>query len=154
MKKLILAVCIGALCLSCVACNSGEAGTVTETTQDVYAFAEYNPEESLVLTEQNTSDALYGEWFFLNFSEVQSYTFNEDGTGVYTVNGVGRNFTYNVIDDGHFEMLLEEVGFVERYAYSISEDGILTLHDDFGGLIELSQDPNAVSVATETMVTE
>lgn len=54
-----------------------------------------------------------------------SYTFNKDGTGVYSVAGVGVNFTYT-LSDGKLIVTTGETGISVTYTYTIEKD-VLTM---------------------------
>ena len=87
MKKRLLCLCVGVMCLSlCTACGSNGSplnlGT-TESTADVYAIAALETGETLVLEESNTDEVLMGEWVLGDEIVTETYFFYEDGTGFY-----------------------------------------------------------------------
>lgn len=146
MKKKLLCLCVGVMCFSfCTACGSNGSALIpstTESTADIYAIAELQPGETLVLEESNTDDVLMGQWTLGDEIVTEYYTFSEDGTGVYLIsdnNGTSeRNFTYTVDENGYVDMLFDGAGYVERYAYTV-EGETLTLEDNFGAVIELTK---------------
>ena len=146
MKKRLLCLCVGVMCLSlCTACSSNGTALIpntTESTADVYAIAALETGETLVLEESNTDEVLMGRWVLGDEIVTESYYFYEDGTGFYQledqVGTSSRDFTYNVDGNGYVDMLFDGAGYVERYAYTV-DGGTLTLEDNFGAVLELNK---------------
>lgn len=146
MKKRLLCLCVGIMCLSlCTACSSNGTALIpdtTESTADVYAIAALETGETLVLEESNTDEVLMGQWVLGDEIVTESYYFYEDGTGFYQledqVGSSSRDFTYTVDENGYVDMLFDGAGYVERYAYTV-EGETLTLEDNFGAVLELNK---------------
>ena len=146
MKKRLLYLCVGIMCISlCTACGSNGSTLIpgaTESSADVYAVAELQPGETLVLAESNTDEVLMGQWMLGDELVTETYFFYEDGTGFYQledqVGSSSRDFTYTVDENGYVDMLFDGAGYVERYAYTV-DGGHLTLEDNFGAVLELNK---------------
>ena len=146
MKKRLLCLCVGIMCISlCTACGSNGFALIpgaTESSADVYAVAELQPGETLVLAESNTDEVLLGQWALGDELVTETYFFYEDGTGFYQLEdqagSSSRDFTYTVDENGYVDMLFDGAGYVERYAYTV-DGGTLTLEDNFGAVLELNK---------------
>ena len=118
--------------------------SVAETTRDVYAVADYDPENPITMetSPEYSDEALLGSWELVNGGVTETYTFATSNSGTYSItadsNSTDRGFTYNVVEGNTVEFLFDEAGYIERYTYTI-EDQTLTLTDEWGGVLVLTK---------------
>ncbi|MBR3645082.1 MAG: hypothetical protein IKN54_01570 [Lachnospiraceae bacterium] len=149
-KRLIALALSVSFLLGLSACNT-DTGTetslvssVAETTRDVYAVADYDPENPITMetSPEYSDEALLGSWELVNGGVTETYTFATSNSGTYSItadsNSTDRGFTYNVVEGNTVEFLFDEAGYIERYTYTI-EDQTLTLTDEWGGVLVLTK---------------
>lgn len=149
-KRLIALALSVSFLLGLSACNT-DTGTetslvssVAETTRDVYAVADYDPENPITMetSPEYSDEALLGSWELVNGGVTETYTFATSNSGTYSItadsNSTDRGFTYNVVEGNTVEFLFDEAGYIERYTYTI-EDQTLTLTDEWGGMLVLTK---------------
>ena len=149
-KRLIALALSVSFLLGLSACNT-DTGTetslvssVAETTRDVYAVADYDPENPITMetSPEYSDEALLGSWDLVNGGVTETYTFETSNSGTYSVmadsSTSDRGFTYNVFEGNTVEFLFDEAGYIERYTYTIEEQ-TLTLTDEWGGVLVLTK---------------
>lgn len=149
-KRLIALALSVSFLLGLSACNT-DTGTetslvssVAETTRDMYAVADYDPENPITMetSPEYSDEALLGSWELVNGGVTETYTFATSNSGTYSItadsNSTDRGFTYNAVEGNTVEFLFDEAGYIERYTYTI-EDQTLTLTDEWGGVLVLTK---------------
>lgn len=143
-KRLIALALSVSFLLGLSACDTSLVSSVAETTRDVYAVADYEPENPITMetSPEYSDETLLGSWELVNDSVTETYTFATSNSGSYSITANGstsdRGFTYNVFEGNTVEFLFDEAGYIERYTYTI-EDQTLTLTDEWGGVLELTK---------------
>ena len=149
-KRLIALVLSVSFLLGLSACNADTGSetslvsSVSGTSGDVYAVADYDPENPITMetSPECTDEDLLGSWELVNGGVTETYTFETSNSGTYSVmadsSTSDRGFTYNVIEGNTVEFLFDEAGYIERYTYTI-EVQTLTLADEWGGVLELTK---------------
>ena len=138
-KRLIALALSVSFLLGLSACNT-DTGTetsmvssVAETTRDVYAVADYDPENPITMetSPEYSDEALLGSWELVNGGVTETYTFATSNSGTYSItadsNSTDRGFTYNVVEGNIGRQSGQNVAAQEMEPVVLRAEDILSL---------------------------